>query len=207
MAIIVATSDISESITDELRQDCGPDLEIRSRSSLAPMSVDAPSFIKLVAESVEWSLVFKLAATAFLAQLAKNAADDWWKNKAAITKALAKASVMPIRKLITALRRAKSKSLASTYVAIAIPFPNEHYGTEMFVPTDSAEEAAVAVALFVEQLAPIESAVRREIDAGRSFMVRVHVVPQKDGCVVLKWIDGKTNEPVELAVPRERGRR
>lgn len=213
MAIIVATSDVSQTITDELRQDCGPDLRIRSRTSVALMSTDPPSFIKLVAESSEWSFALELAASAFLApffaqfgaQLGKNAADDLWKNRAAIARALASASAAPIRKVITVLRRAKSKARASTYVAIALPLPDEDYGTEMVVPTDSEEEAALAVALFVEQLAPIEVAVRREIDAGRSFLGSVRVVPQKDGSVVLKWMDGKTNEPVELAVPRERG--
>jgi hypothetical protein len=209
MAIIVATSDVSQSITDDLRQACGPDLGVRSRTSVALMSTDPPSFIKLVAESSEWSLALKLAASAFLApffaQLGKNAADNLWKNRAVIARALANASAAPIRMVITALRHAKSKARASTYIAIALPLPDEHCGTEMLVPTDSEEDAAVAVALFVEQLAPIEAAVRREIDAGRSFVGSVRVVPQKDGSVVLKWMDGKTNEPAELAVPRERG--
>jgi hypothetical protein len=103
MAIIVATSDVSQSITDELRQDCGPDLKVRSRTSVALMSTDPPSFIRLVAESSEWSLALKLAASTFLApflaQLGKDAGDDLRKNKAAIAKALANASVTPIRTL------------------------------------------------------------------------------------------------------------
>jgi hypothetical protein len=122
--------DLRESeLSLDLERDLEGLLSLTDRRLTALRSAEPPSWIKIFAEVAEWVTPFKVVATVFVSQLAKNAADDLWKNKAAIAAALRNASAAPLRKLAAALLRAKEKARPSTDVIVGLPIPDDSAGS------------------------------------------------------------------------------
>ena len=199
MATLEITDDLfrESQLTLDLERDLEGLLPLTDRRLTALRSADPPSWIKIFADVAEWVTPFKVIATVFLSQLAKNAADDLWKNKAAIAAALRNASATPLRKLTAALLRAKAQARPSTDVVVGLPIPDEYFGTALLVPTSSIEDAAVTLAVFVSRVEEIDAAIREANAEGNGPAASVRIVIRPDGSVTLRWQHHKTLEVVE----------
>jgi hypothetical protein len=155
-------------------------------------SPEAPSFIQIMGDALQWLTPFKIAATlvlsSFLSQLAKDAAKDIYQHKEQIGQALANAAAAPLRLAAAALKRAREGSPRCS-IAIGLPLPNEVTGTVLWLEADSAEEIALLIACFVVRAETIQQLIQAEITAGRPPLGHVQVIPTGSGGFLLRWTD------------------
>lgn len=201
MAILIVTLEVPQEAREVLKAEAAPLLSIVDVHELVLLSADIHSFIKVLADALDWTLPFKAAAGVFLSQLAKNMADDLWKNRVEITKALGSAAAFPIRKLIGAIEKAREISGELTTFAVGVPVPDDHFGATVTLPGNSTESSAVTFAIFVHHAQEIERTLHQYISAGRGIVGPVRVRPEPDGSVVLVWMDRDSLSAVEVRLP------
>jgi hypothetical protein len=164
-------------------------------------SADPPGFIRLLADAIEWTLPLKVASGVFLGQLAKNMADDLWKNKVDVAKAMGSAAAFPIRKLVGAFEKAWKISRKSTTFAVGVPVSDDDFGATVTVPMNSTEDSAVTLAIFVHHAQEIEHTLRQHLSAGQKIVGPVQVRPEPGGSVLLVWMDRDSVSTVEVRLP------
>ena len=150
---------------------------------------DQPAFIQILAELLKWTLPLKIAASAFLAQVAKRAADDVWDRKKAIAAALQTATVGPLRALAVAIDKARMASDRNPGIVVGLPTPDSYFGTAIHFRPEDEGDIAWFVAHFVEKVDRIDAAVREETAKGLAPLGRAQLHLQTDGAFLLKWTD------------------
>ena len=140
---MTSTIQMTEDIPASVREDCirsiGNVIPVADSSTKSLRSAEPPSWIQFLADLLSWSTVIKVPATVFLAELAKEAAKDTWKNKERIAKALKQQGVEPLLKLSRALFKYCRASPRKTSVIIGFPFPDEDFGTGIAVEPETEE--------------------------------------------------------------------
>ena len=135
------------------------------------------------------SLPFKAAATVFLSQLAKRAADEAWDRRREIVQALRTASVTPLRRLVAAIDQARRASDREPQIIVGLPVPDPYFGTAIhFRPEDEAD-IAWFVANFVVKAEAIDQTVRDEIGEDLEPMGNVQLHLRDDGSFTVRWLD------------------
>lgn len=105
-----------------------------------------PALIELLGQAVEWVTPFKIVATVFLSQLAKEAATDAWKNKAKMATLLAQAGCAPLRRFAEALASLRQSSRRAPRVSLGLSVTGIYFGAAFYFDDMSTEEAALAIA-------------------------------------------------------------
>ena len=170
MAILIVTIDIPQEVREALKSEAAPLVQIEDVREVVLLSADPPSFIKILAEAMDWSLPLKAAVGIFLSQLAKNAAEDLWKNKVNVAKALASTAASPIRKLVGAFMKVSGFSAKPLTLAIGIPLPDDRFGAAVTLPVNSTEDLAVTLAIFVYHAQEIEHSLQKQFSAGKKSL-------------------------------------
>lgn len=152
-------------------------------------AADQPTFIQVLAELAEWTLPLKIAAMAFLAQLAKRAADDAWDSKKEIASALQGMTVRPLRDLAAAINRARIASERKPEIVVGLPIPDPYSGTAIHFQPEDEGEIAWFIAHFIAKADKIEAAVQEEIARGHTPLGRAQLYLQTDGSFDMKWMD------------------
>jgi hypothetical protein len=185
---LIVTADISSDVRQELLIGWQSVGGLEQAPEVFLKSADAPSFIQIMGDALQWVTPLKVIATVFLSQLAKEAATDIYKNKQQIGRALANAAAVPLRRAAAALKRARDGSPQS-YLVIGLPILNEYIGTALALNANSEEEIALLIARFVVRAETIEQLIQSEISAGHPPLGRVQVIPTDSGGFLLHWID------------------
>ncbi len=201
MAILIVTLDVPEEAREALKAEAAPVLRIDDGREVVLLSADPPSFIRVLADAIDWTLPLKAAAGVFLSQLAKNMADDLWKNKADIAKAMGSAAAFPIRKLLGAFEKAREISRKSTTFAVGVPVPDDYFGATVTVPMNSTEDSAVTLAIFVHHAQEIEHTLQQHLSGGHKIVGPVQVRSEPNGSVLLVWMDRDSLSTVEVRLP------
>jgi hypothetical protein len=199
---LAAETDVMENepelaITADVAALLGPAVEEEFRRSFPGLQIqqevfkaaEGPSSFQLVADFITWSTVFKVAATAFLSQLAKNAADDLWQHKAELAAKLREKLVQPLHFLSSTIA-GLNRQLASRRKNIQIGLPSDAcWGT--VVRIDSADEVEVAwmLAHFILQAEAIYRTVAKLTAEGHSGnpYFELHLTPVGEWAVT--WRD------------------
>jgi hypothetical protein len=189
---LIVTADIPSDVRQELLVDWEPLGYLEQAHEISLKSPEAPSYIQIMADALQWVTPLKVAATwvlsSFLSQLAKDAAKDIYQHKEQIGRALANAAAAPLRLAAAALKRARDRSPRCS-LAIGLPLPNEVTGTVVWLDPDSEEEIALLIARFVMRAETIEQLIQAEIAGGRPPLGHVQVVPTDSGGFLLRWMD------------------
>lgn len=196
---ITKTRDISESAVEELTEaiaGCG--VRVERRELLHKMLGDTPSFVTVLSDILSWQTMLAVPATVFISQLAKNAADDVYKNKKKIAEVLSQTAVKPLRRISAALRKAAGSSSRNFVVQIGLPLPDDFRGTTLVLGGESEEQVAVELAFFVLNVEAIQGAVKDQVLAGGVFG-GVVVERTEGGSYVLKWC-GQDGHPREFRI-------
>jgi len=201
VAILIVTLEVPQEAREVLKAEAAPLISIADVHEVVLLSADIHSFMKVLADALDWTLPFKAAVGIFLTELAKNMADDLWKNKVEIAKALGSAAAFPIRKLIGAIAKAREISGERTTFAVGVPVPDDHYGATVTLLVDSTEDSAVTFAIFVHHSQEIERTLKRYISAGSRIVGPVRIRPEPDGSVVLLWMDRVSQSAVQVRLP------
>jgi len=197
VAILETTEDISQETKQNLEASLRGLVTFEDQRITHLRSTEPPSWLKVFADVAEWISPLKVIATVFFSQLAKNAADDLWKNKARIAVLLRETAALPLRKFAEALSEAKRGSQANTDIVVGLPIPDDHFGTALIVPTETIEDAAAALAVFVCHAEEIDATVRAAIEGGEGPASSVRILLRPNGQVLLRWQHQKTLEIVE----------
>jgi hypothetical protein len=188
---ILITKDIPRDVVNYLRDE----LDIKEEPRLAMhKSESAPSFLQIIGEIIQWLDPLKVAATAFLLELSREAAKDVYKNKAKIIKALKVATVTSLNHFSEVLSRIKKNLPSRTKVAISIPIPDNFFGTTLLIESDKEEEIAWAIANFIVRIEAISKFIKKISESELKPFAPLHLTLLEDGNLKLTWMDQKNME-------------
>lgn len=181
---------ISVETVNQLKEDLRPVLEISSTRPMSYRSPDAPSFIQLLGQAIEWLDPLKVASTVFLSQLAKEAASDLWENKKRIAVFLKDAAVKPLQVVAASIAKVLTKSgQQRTNFSIGLSLPEDYFGTAVNLENEHEDEIAWIVSNFVVRADKIETAIREEMAGQNKPLGRVQLTIQPNGSFLLQWVD------------------
>ena len=175
-------------------------LNVRKPTILFRRSADPTliSFIELAGEVVAW-MPIKAAATVYLSRLAFRAADVTWDNLASLRK---DKTVKPLKDVAATLVKAADLIDGELTYRFGLEIPHDDTSTEIFIEARSPEEVEPVLVAFVANVEELYIAIKAEIDAGRTPLLR-HVLAelQDDESLHVKW---QTEDlcSCELRIPR-----
>ncbi|MFH2068273.1 MAG: hypothetical protein ABII89_02260 [Candidatus Omnitrophota bacterium] len=163
-------------------------LEIEPVPSFRSALSDQPSFIQIIAYVAVWTPL-TIAASNFLAQLAKRAADDAWDHKKEIAIKLKTNTVALLKKFTEALNKARQASNQNPYIIVGIPLPEDHFGTTFRFQAEDENDIAWFVANFLIKAEAIEKAIQEEMAGEHRPFASIQLHLQKDGSLIMQWMD------------------
>lgn len=156
---------------------------IKTRFPIVASAGPMPHFVEVLLDALTWKAFLGVPATAFLTQLAKNAADDVWKNKEKIRKILRDAAFSTLADVSFAIAAANEK-IGSGGISLALPCQDHFWSARTSVQLSTPEEISIVLTRFVASAEkiqtlvereratyPLYSEVRIEIDAGGKILV------------------------------------
>lgn len=155
-----------------------------------------PAWVQILADLVNWTTAFKVAATVYLAQFAKHLADDHWERREEIRQRVVEScgdAISRIRSLFRILKSAQEKLGRPLRITAAIPGPGNG---ETEVHLSAADEAAFVdqLCLFIAHIEGVKAATEQLGPDGVAWKVQCVLSTDR---FVLRWQDGKTLQPYE----------
>jgi hypothetical protein len=197
---------VSKHTIDQLVDDLNSVTSVEQVNHLQTRSADPPAIVQLVGDLAQWVDPLKLAASIFLAQLAKEAAKDVWKNKLVIAKVLKEQACKPLKIVASAIAAAKRTTDSAEFsVTIGLSVPDDLFGTTLPIYENDEELIAILVARFVDQLMTVEAIVRKEMDGPNRPVGQVSLLLQPDGSMLLRWMGAQDLDIHEQVVKRTTG--
>lgn len=194
--LVVSVAGFSDADEEALRVELGTLFPRVHTSRVLQLSIDPPRWVDMVAHVLTWELVLKVAATAYLAQLAKHMADSTWEGRKRVRSAVIAAcggALLPLRKLIAIVQRPKGRGDRTLSVGIHIWGPSDAR-TGIVVDVEDHEEFIEAVSLFVGRLQGIATAVETLKEQGNSVLQHVGCEFTETGFQLL-WVQHPENRP------------
>jgi hypothetical protein len=189
---LIVTTEIPPNVRHDLLVDWQPLGGLEQAPEISLKSPEAPSYIQIMADALQWVTLLKVAATlvlsSALSELAKEAAKDIYQHKEQIGRALLNAAAAPLRLATAAVKKARDNSPRCS-LAIGFPLPDEVMGTVLCLDADSEEEIALLIARFVVRAETMEQLIQAEIAAGRRPIGHVRIIPTDSGGFLLRWMD------------------
>ena len=176
---------------DDIRAELSKHLKVGQPRYFALMSADPalPSFVQLLGDAMAW-LPLYAAATAYLATLAKRAAEATW------DKIANRNEVKPLTDVATTLATAAARVDGKVEVTVGLNIPNEYFGTSIPIKSSDPEAVAHVLAHFVVHVEQLSKAMQDEIAAGRAPFGAPIIELQDDESLLVRWqtSDGSAHE-------------
>ena len=151
--------------------------------------VEPPSRIALLERILTWAAILGPSAAVFLNELLKEAAKDTYRNKAAISRALAKPVVAPLRAAARAITRFR-KSRERTQIQVGVPAPDEYFGTRLRLEGQDEDSIALELALFIKHAGGIQAVLDDVQRDGQRVIGQITLTLLPDGSMQAQWMDG-----------------
>ena len=156
------------------------------------------SFIELVGNVYAW-LPIKEAATVFLLRLAYLAAGATWDSLASPLKSN---KVKPLKDVAATLAKVVDRIDGAVLYRFGLKIPHDDVSTEIWTVARNPEELERVLASFVVNVEELFIAMKAEIDAGRTPLLRHAMAELQDGeSLLVKW-QTKDLSHCELRIPR-----
>ena len=163
-------------------------------SSVLQFSDSPPTWVQIIADGPTWSAVFKIAATAYLAQLGKHMADSTWEARKKARPMAIRASggaIASLQRLYSILRAQKDRISRKFSVSVALPaYGQWDVGTR--VSLEDPNQFVDEMAIFVSRVDGISHAVRVFQDAGCVPVLSIGCALSEDG-FQLTWVERAEN--------------
>lgn len=127
----------------------------------------------------------KVFLKSYLETLGQRTADatcDWL---AALVK---KDDVKPLAGVATALADAREANSGHIEIVVGLDIPDRHFGTALHITTNSAEEIAYALAVFVTRAEELSAAMEAEVEAGQAPLGRAVITLENEGGLTVRWL-------------------
>lgn len=158
-------------------------------NSFGMRSADPPSILQIVGELLDWTLPLKVATTAFLAQLGKEAASDIWKNKGKIFSALKQENCSKLYKTTKIIHDSISKTENDCKFILTLSYPKNFIEAELLIQTQNEAEIAFKLAIFIENLENIQNSITKELQGKYPPSQLVFLNIDDNGYITMSWMD------------------
>lgn len=162
-------------------------------------SLDAPSWVRLIAELSWWQQGLAASATLYVAELLKEAAKDTWKSRAKAA-AVAGRAAQQVKQLAAAVWRLKSRLSSRTEVVVCIPEPDEYFGAQFSLHLDDQSVAELELALFVHHLPTVSRLISEYKAMGVTAATGYFLELQDNASLLVWWFDSKTLKRNEASI-------
>ncbi len=176
-------------IVDEFKEDWD---KIFSESKKVPFgmrSAEPQSVLQIIGELIDWTLPLKVAATAFLTQLAKEAAKDIWKNRKKVSEILQNETCSKLSESVKIIKRAISKSENQCSFIITLYYPAKYIETELVIKSEDEVEISWLLANFIANLDFIYNAIVEELKGENPPSQLIFLSIDETGSIIMKWMD------------------
>ena len=198
---IVATSDVSSEPLDEFATQFAdtyhgdpPEL-----GRVALLSMDPPSWVRLIAELSWWQQALAASAALYVAELVKEAAKETWQSRAKVVAAAVKAAT-GVKTFAAAVWSLRARVPARTELLVCLPDPNEHFGVQLSLTAQDHAVAELEVALFVHHLPAVSRLLENHKVAGIRAVSGYFLELRVDGSLYVHWFDAKSMERNEQLI-------
>ena len=167
---------------DSIRAELSKHLKVGQPRMVSLCSADPslPSFINLLGDVPTW-LPLYAAATAYLATLAKRAAEATW------DKISNRNEVKPLAEVATTLTKVAARVDGKVTISIGLNIPDDYFGTSLFIQSSDSEEVARVLACFIVHVEQVSKAMQDEVAAGRTPFGPAFIELQDDGSLLVRW--------------------
>jgi hypothetical protein len=191
---VIATKDVPQEELATLLSELNAVLPVKEAGRLHLYSADPPSYIEIIGRVAVWAPL-SIAASAFLAQLAKRAADAIWDDRKRIWRSTLDVLgrvTEPLARVAQALVRVRGALHARTSVGLGIEIGSPSWPPMLWVSSDDEAEVAWYVALLVVNAEKIVSTLQEEFAAGRSPLGPILLSATSSGVLTMRWTDRDT---------------
>ncbi|MDL1860729.1 hypothetical protein FBR04_06830 [Betaproteobacteria bacterium PRO7] len=197
---IVSTEDVAALPLSELQVDLQSEFDLSPQESrFFARSLDAPSWVRLIAELSWWQQALAAAAALYVAELVKEAAKDTWNSRAKLI-AAAMAAGGAVKRLAARLQSFKAKLSPRTQVILGLPEPDEYFGVHLELPFDDAATTELAVALFVYYQPAVSRLIAEHQAAGIRASTGYFLEIQPNASLRVWWFDSKSLQREEAFI-------
>ena len=167
---------------DGIQAELSKHLKVGQPRYLALMSANSvlSPFVQLLGEAGAW-LPLYAAATAYLATLAKRAAEATW------DKIANRNDVKPLADVATTLATVAANKDGKVRISFGLNIPDDYFGTSMFFESPNSEDVARALACFVVNVEQLSKAMQAEVAVGRVPAGPAIIELQDDESLLVRW--------------------
>ncbi len=188
---LIATTDVPDSVRHHLVADLATVISVEDQGQVLARAAGPTSFIELVGEAIEWVTPLKDVAKAFLLQLVKEAATDLWKHKKQIAAVLGTAAMASLKKIVSALARARERCTRKPEITIGIGPSFALLKVALVRPPTNEAECAWVLAHFVLKAERAEAIIVEESQSKDGVLIPAQLEIRPDGKGLLRWLDHK----------------
>ncbi|MGK9367324.1 hypothetical protein ACSSWA_00305 [Melioribacter sp. Ez-97] len=157
-------------------------------------SSDAPSFLQIIGQLIDWTLPLKAAATAFLVQLSKEAAKDLWKNKSNILKCLSTKNSKKIDRVSELIANSIRDAGSNLNFILSLEIPEKYIEANFSLKSFDKESIAFYLSHYVDKLESIYNAIIKEANGDHPPLQLIEILISEEGKITIKWMDAEKLE-------------
>lgn len=200
MIKITATDDVPNEPLNEFRAETAAELNLQIEEERYFLkSLDAPSWVRLVAELDWWQQALSAASALYIAELVKEAAKETWKSRAKLL-TVAASSVRAIRTLAVRLVQLKRKLEERTEVVVGVPLPHEYFDTQLILRAKDPAETEIELALFVHYLPAVKALIDEQASKNQPASTGYFLEIQPNTDLLVWWFDSETLRRIEAHI-------
>lgn len=189
---LLSTSDISLDELKEWASTLGSEFTVEvDEQQESFRSVDAPSWVTMLAEADWWLKILSVYVGIFFAAIANEAGKAAWKNKSSIAAVFSKSGSF-LRHFVKKLFELRLKHPHSKLV-LSLPIPSDDFGTSLVLQGETTEQLGAELTLFVHHLPKIQELIRSN-GLEREGVVNggIYLMLRSDGSLEVSWMDSTT---------------
>jgi hypothetical protein len=197
---ITSTEDVPGDALEAFRASLASDYELSLQDDrFFFKSLDAPSWVRLIAELEWWQQGFSAAAALYIAEIVKEAAKETWKARASLVSAAIK-SATGIKNLAVRVAHLKASLAARTEVVVGLPRPNDYFGTHLTITAEEPAVGELELALFVHYLPAVAKLIADQKAKGESPATGYFLEIQPNTDLLIWWFDGASLKRIEVFI-------
>lgn len=163
-------------------------------------SMEAPSWVSVIAQAPWWVQFLAASASVYVSGIISEAGKDTWKNRGKIASVVRHAPSAIIQ-LAGFLASAKSAGSSKTFVALAIPFPDEYNTAHLKLEYANPEELVFSIALFVHHLPALQTLWQQEGLLEQRPVGGMQLEFGSDCSLLVTWMDRESLSSHERVLP------
>lgn len=151
-------------------------------------SMDAPSWVSVVAELPWWGQLFAAAASVYLSGIVSEAGKDTWRNRGKIAAAMRRAP-SAVATMANFFLSARAMGTSKTIVLLAVPILDQYQTAALELEHSTVDELEFSIVLFVRHLPALEALLLAEGLIDRPPIDDVQLQFREDCSLEVIWMD------------------